>query len=293
MGNSISGLIYQLEHNELAVLTSGTTTISEPVADGTNFILAGTSTNAPTLQFIGGIGTANAYSIGSFIADNGNVNVGAGATVDVTNGVQVLGGALNLDQSYGSLVTLDGNSTINGGGSVNDEAGGAYVGAGFIINGTIDVGSVGANGLGLASLDGLGGNGTIRQTGQSDVTDVGAVGSGLHFDIRAGELTIGSSFGTFDGTIGPTNGNGPALGPTGTVDFYPAGFLISEVQGASYDTSTGMLALLASNGRDLANFHFSGNASGLDVSMTAASTGSFVSITDHPGTPSVIPITFS
>ena len=193
-------------------------------------------------------------------------------------------------------MTLDGNSSINGSATLNDGGGGRPPGTEFILNGTVTVGALGANHLNLAQVAALGGNGTIRQTGQNDVTSVGNVAPGVHFDIQKGELTIGSSFGEFDGTIGPTSGSGPSLGPTADVVFYPEAFSVSQVQTAKFDTSAGLLSLLGATGRDLADFHFSGDARGLGVSVTP-STGpgvaSFVSITDHPGSVSPIPITFA
>jgi hypothetical protein len=121
----------------------------------------------------------------------------------------------------------------------------------------------------------------------------------VHFDIQKGELTIGSSFGHFDGTIGPTSGSGPSLGPTADVIFYPEGFSLSQVQTAKFDTSAGLLSLIGSTGQNLVDFHFAGNASGLNVSIQPDPTahpgivGSYLTITDHPGSVSPIPIAFS
>lgn len=286
-------------HSHTEILTSGTKTVSDQSADGKDFILAGTASSPPTLQFIGGLGTTHSYSPRSLLVANGNVDVGFSSTVEVTHGVQVFSGQLNVSETFGSVLTLDGVSAINGGASINDAGGLRPTGSEFILNGTLTLGSVGANHLNLGQVAGLGGNGIIRQSGQADVTDVGNVAAGVHFDIRKGELQIGSSFGEFDGTIGPTSDKGPALGPTADVIFFPAAFLVSQVQTAKFDTSAGVLSLLNSTGRDLVDFHFSGNASGLNVSTQPDPTahpgivGSYLTITDHPGSISPIPITFS
>ena len=156
--------------------------------------------------------------------------------------------------------------------------------------GTLTVGAFGANSLALSSLAELGGTGTIRQIGLHDLTFVGNVVAGLNFDIRAGTLTIGSSFGTFNGTIGPGNGNGPALGSSASITYDPAAFPAYEVQSATFDTSAGLLSFLNASGQTLYNpFHFSGDASGLNISVS----GYAMTITDHPGAGSAIPIQFT
>jgi hypothetical protein len=76
-------------------------------------------------------------------------------------------------------------------------------------------------------------------------------------------------------------------------------FSLSRVQTAKFDTSAGLLSLIGSSGQDLVDFCFAGNASGLNVSIQPDPTahpgiaGSYITITDHPGTPSPIPIAFS
>ena len=302
--NDFFGQLLKLLPNDIVLLTSGETTVSDQSVDGKDFIFASmSSSNAPTLQFIGGFPTIHSYSPQSLlVAGNGNVDVGFGIRLEITNGVNVLFGQLNLSEPFGSVVTLDGNSSINGGGTLTDAGGGTPPGAGFIVNGTfilngtMTVGSFGSNHLNLAQVASFEGNGTIRQTGTNDITSVGNVAAGVHFDIQKGALQIGSSFGQFDGTIGPTSGSGPSLGPSANVVFYPEGFSVSQVQTAKFDTSGGLLSLLGGAGQDLADFHFSRDARGLNISVmpsSGPSVSSFVSMTDHPGSVSPIPITFS
>jgi hypothetical protein len=309
--------------NDTEVLTSGVTTVSDQSADGKDFILAGmSSSDAPTLQFIGGFATRHSYSPQSLlVAGNGNVDLGFGVIGEITNGMNVLFGQLNWSVPVGSDVTFDGNSSINGGGTLTDAAGLRPNGAGsiengtFILNGMMTVGSIGSNKLDLANGAALAGNGTIRQTGTNDITSVGNVAAGVHFDIQKGELIIAGQFSDeFNGTIGPANGSGPSLGPSADVVFYPEGNRTPQiavvrnlqVQTAKFDTSAGLLSPLGANGQDLADLHFSGDASGLNISFTPSTQDSsqdyiptpdyippFVSITDHPGTPSPIPIAFS
>src|ERR1700712_3299183 len=135
-GNNLFGQVSKLFPNNIEVLTSGVTTVSDQSADGKDFIFAGTSPSSPpTLQFVGGLGTVHSYSPRSLlVAGNGNVDVGFQSKVEVTNGVNVLFGQLNLSETFGSVVTVDGNSSINGGGTLTDAAGGRPPGAEFILN---------------------------------------------------------------------------------------------------------------------------------------------------------------
>jgi hypothetical protein len=292
-GNDLSQYL-----QELAILTSGTTTVSEGSKISSAYIFAGTSlTNEPALQFLGQNGATDTYSVDSLIAGYGAVELGFQTDVNVTDGAQVLFGQLGIGQGIGSVLTLDGNSMVNAGGTLVDDGGGFSAGAALQLDGTITVGAVGSNNLTLSDIAEVVGNGTIVQTGKNDVTNVGAVGTGVHFDIQSGELTIGSSVGSFGGTIGPVNGQGPALGSTASIAFYPAEFATSQLQSVKFDTSTGVLSFLGASGQDLTDWHFSGNARGLDVSVQTYTyqpgvTGSYISITDHPGSISPIPITF-
>ena len=97
-GNSYFGQISKLFPNNIEVLTSGVTSVGDQSADGKDFIFAGTSSsNAPTLQFIGGLGTVHSYAPRSLlVAGNGNVDVGFQSKVEITNGVNVLFGQMNL-----------------------------------------------------------------------------------------------------------------------------------------------------------------------------------------------------
>lgn len=205
----------------------------------------------------------------------------------MTNGVAVLGGELFIYDLYSST-TLGGNSLIDANGSLNDYGGGAPGGGAVILNGNINVGSLGTNTL---TLPNVGGIGTILQTGGNDVTGIsGSVGSGVDLDIRSGKLVVGSSFGYVAGTIGPANGKGPSLGPSASFTFFTAGFNPSDVETATFDTSTGLLSFMDARGQTLYNpLHLSGDASGLNVSTA----GGGITITDHPGSISPISITFS
>ena len=206
--NGISSVLLHGDHHSLDILTSGTTVAT----DGTDYIFAGASgADKPTLQFIGATDVTNAYSVSSLTADGidnarayGSIDVGYRAQAEVTNGLHINDGELDLTQGPGSVVTLDGTSSINNGGTLSDQAGGAHFGAGIVVNGTINVGVSGSNTLNIDSVDGLGGTGIIRQTGKNDLTEIPGSNSGLHFDVRNGELFIGSSYGHFEtAPLGP------------------------------------------------------------------------------------------
>lgn len=260
---------------------------------GLQGIFAGTAASSQaTLQFLGSTSVTNSYSIGSVnaIAAYGTVAAGFRSDVTIQNGINALASHLTIQQATGSVLNINGNDVIDFNSVLDDASGGAQAGAAAVINGTLTVGAFGTNSLGLSGLAALGGTGTIRQVGQHDTTAVGNVGAGLDFDIRAGTLTIGSSFGTFRGTIGPANGNGAALGPLASITYDPAAFSAYEVQSATFDTSTGLLSFLNASNQTLYNpFHFRGDASGLNISVS----GYVMTITDHPGAGSPIPIKFT
>lgn len=271
------------------ILQSGTDTVSNQFQDTTNFVLIGTSVStAPTLRFIGGTDQSHPYLVNSLLVENGQIDLGFRTDLTVTSGIAVLGGQLLINDFYSST-TLNGSGLISANGTLVDNGGGAQGGGVVNINGTLTVGSIGANKL---ELPGVGGDGTILQTGNADVTSIsGNVGSGVHLNIQAGNVTVGSSFGAFLGTIGPTNGKGPSLGPSASLTYETAAFNPTNVQSATFDTSTGILSFLNASGQTLYNpLHFSGNARGLNIST---SSGMAVTITDHPGAGSVIPITFT
>lgn len=298
-------------HPHIVTLTSGTTTISDQSTANTDIIFAGTSlNNEPTLQFIGSAtyegsdAVTNAYSTRSLTVAGdpwqegtpayGSVSLGFRATLEVTNGVHVTDGQLSINSNYVTNVTYGGNSIIDDGGTLNS-GGPRYYSAGSTVDGTITLGTNGANQLSFAG-DGLLGNGTIRQLGKNDLTRVDYVAPGVHLDIRSGTLMVAGATGRFDGTIGPANGSrGPSLGSSATVEFFGYGFSPTDTQTAKFDTSTGLLSLLDSSGGTVGDFHFSGNASGLNVSVVQSSgfNAGYVAITDHPGTASPIPITFT
>lgn len=278
-------------------LTSGTTTISDQSATGTDYIFAGTaSSSEPTLQFIGNVDATYSYGIGSVTVDGhsspsyGALNLGFRSQVEVARGITVNNGDLSIDQnSPGSVLTLDGNTTIDNGGTIADASGGVRTGDGVTLNGDITVGSKGANKLSL-QVSYLQGNGTIRETGAADSVSVGTVTNGINFDVQKGTLAIGGVAAKFDGTIGPANGvAGPALGRDATVTYDTDGLDFSKITSASFDTSTGLLSFPAAAG-GVATLHFAGDARGLNLSVV---NGVGVVITDHPGTTSPIPITFT
>ena len=299
MSNSTNNFFRHLD-----ILTTGTTTVSDQSTANTDIIFAGTSSsNEPTLQFIGSVDVTNTYSLRSVtVAGNpwtegtpsyGTIALGFRANLDITSGVRVIDGQLNIQSFYGTNVAFGGNSLIDDNGTLNS-SGARQQSPATTLDGTMLLGANGANQASFAG-EGLVGNGTLRQIGKDDLTFVDYVGPGVHLDIRSGTLAAGGAVGGIDGTIGPVNGRGPSLGPTATFEFFGYGFSSTDTKTATFDSSTGLLSLIDSRGQDVGDFHFSGNARGLNVSVVPDSgfNAGYVAITDHPRSASAIPITFT
>ena len=290
----------------LDILTTGTTTVSDQSTANTDIIFAGTSSsNEPTLQFMPPAAFNPSpdenlvYSVRSLTAAGvpwlgfgpayGAVNLGFETTLNVTNGIYISDGELSFTQGIGSNVTLDGNSIIDNGGTVTDAGGGRQGGTSINVNGTVIVGPDGANVFDPGVTE-VNGPGVIRELGKNDVVSVGAVGNNFRIDDRAGAFSSFSNIANFSGTIGPAAGsNAPSLGPNATVNLSLLNNTAATVMAADFNTATGMLSLLDASGGDVADFHFTGNPRGLNLSVQNYG----LVVTDHPGTSSAIPITFT
>jgi hypothetical protein len=135
------------------------------------------------------------------------------------------------------------------------------------------------------------GHGAIIQRGENDITHVRNV-DGVQFQIDGGALIIDNAL-PFDGTIGPAPGdpNTQAIGLFGLVEVLGDAL---NTASATFDTPTGILSLFDSGSQYLGGLRFSGDASGLALSVTTGLPTNYLSITDHPnGVGGSIPIAFS
>jgi hypothetical protein len=233
----------------------------------------------------------NSFSVGRSppaATQYGAVKMGAGSVAEVTSGVNINNGVLTVDQQAGAQLVLDGTSLLSNGGSLIATSPG---GQGTVtVNGTVTLDAVGHNTL---DLDGVrvNGDGAVIQRGEDDMTHVHKV-SGVQFQIDGGALVIDDAL-PFDGTIGPAPGalDNDAIGLFGLVEVLGGAL---NTAAASFDTSSGILSLFNGGGQYLGGLRFSGDASGLSLSVTTGLPTNYLAITDHPGgSGGSIPVAFT
>ena len=257
-------------------LQPGTTTVHSHQADGKDYIFAGASqnrTDLPVMSFVhNSSNTLGAISVGTVPTSPhyyGAIKQGKQSFVRIASGIKVTDSTLLIDQVAGAKLVLDGNSALNGG-TISASAGT------LVLDGTI---TLGPGPVTLLDLDKekLQGHGTVIQQGESGTIRVGRVAPGVKFQIAGGVMAIDDPL-SFKGTIGPLPyGNNLALGIFGEVDVYQA----YDTARATFDTSTGVLALLNGKGRDLADIQFSGNVSGLHLTKLANPSVHYIAINDQ------------
>jgi hypothetical protein len=282
----------------VTILTTGTTTIADQSASGTNFIFAGTAADtAPTLQFLGGStnpgGMNVTYFPGSFTTNGpgtnsspsafGNVTVGTlapyfandtPASVVVTNGVDLNNGVISVYETPRSVLTLDQNDELTNGGTLAVSSPRAL--GDFNINGTLTLGALGKNALDVGTVV-LGGKGTIKQLGENDQTGIGwAVNSGVTLVADGGIISL-YDVRDFKGTIGPAGvgPNGNSIGIFGEIALYGV-----SVTSATFDTSTGTLSLMNANGADVGDLHLAGNAANITLNKVTVSGSTYVALNE-------------
>lgn len=257
-------------------LQPGTTIFHSHQAKARDYIFAGISQaqeDLPVMSFVhNSSNTLGTLNIGTAPISShyyGEIRQGARSVVYVANGMQVTGGTLQIDQQAGARLILDGDSSLNDG--TISANGGALV-----LDGTLTLGPGPATLLDL-DKEKLKGHGTIVQLGEVGTIKVGQVAPGTKFEISGGVLAIDDPL-SFRGRIGPLpTGSGPALGLFGVVEVYQA----FDTARATFDASTGVLALLDSNGHDLGNIRFSGNISGLHLTKSSNPSLNYISINDQ------------
>ena len=258
------------------MLQPGTTIFHSHQTNGKDYIFAGTSqsqADLPVMSFVhNSSNTLGTVSVGTVPASPhfyGEIKQAKQSFVQIANGIMVTDSTLLIDQAADAKLVLDGSSSLNGG-TINASTGT------LVLNGTITSAPGPVTLLDL-SKEKLQGQGTIIQQGESGTIKVGQVASGIKFQIAGGVLEIDDPL-SFKGTIGPLPyGNNLALGIFGEVDVYQA----LDTARATFDTSTGILALLNNKGRDLANVHFAGNISGLHLTKLANPSINYIAINDQ------------
>jgi hypothetical protein len=213
----------------------------------------------------------------------------AGDNLIVQGGFQVRDGALTSYMTAGTTLTLDGNSTITSSTDVNPATGalvqssyqvstndtGPTLGTTLDLNGTITLGAIGQNILGLEDVNTVGG--TVISNGEGDLVHVGinpngdpdeGIGTttGTDFQLNGGVMTILGPSG-FGGTIGPVSSsapNAPVLGIFASVEILNA----MAAASATFDTSTGVLSILDASNHDIGDIHMAGDPSGLFLNLS-------------------------
>ncbi|MDR3531658.1 MAG: hypothetical protein P4L90_14035, partial [Rhodopila sp.] len=260
-------------------LPPGTTTFRSFEADGNDYIFAGISQSLgslPVMSFItGSLNFPDSVIVGTAPSSSpayGEITQGPFSYVQILDGMQATNGTLTIDQKVGARMVLDGNSQIGDGGTIDVSSNGTGT---FTLNGTITLNPLGSNLLDLQN-EYLNGHGTVVQQGENDTTQVGRVASGTTFELTGGTLAIEKPL-SFRGTIGPLGSPGnAAIGIFGEVAVYNA---LDTVR-ATFDTSTDVLSLLDSCGRDLGNFHLSGDVSGVHLTKFSEPAFNYIAMND-------------
>ena len=110
------GNVYLYDNRQVDFLSAGITTAAIQPGSLTDYIFAGTAaTGRATLQFLGSTNATDSYSIGSVnaIAAYGTIAAGYRADVTIQNGINALASHLAIQQTTGSLLTINGNDVID------------------------------------------------------------------------------------------------------------------------------------------------------------------------------------